>query len=126
MERIQLVTNLVAMEPRYHLFFQKRLYNRVPSGQKRVYRPATNVDEAMKYIFTYLTGNSKQCKFSLNELTDQIEGEYHPDIRTVKSLFLQNYREDILILEINYQSPVLCFWDTGYKILTENWYTVKN
>lgn len=124
-KRIQHVADLVAVDARYHMSCQKRLYNRVPSGKKRGYRPATNVDEAMEYIYSYLTENSEECQFSLDELMDQIEGEYRPDQRTVKARLMNKYEEDILIIEKHKQSPVVCFRDTGYKLLADQWYTAK-
>lgn len=121
-ERIQHVTDLVAVKRRYHLSCQKRLYNRVLSGQKKGYRPATNVDEAMDYIFSYLAENSEEFQFSLDDLMKQIEGEYRPDQRTVKTRLLKKY---ILIFDKNNHSAVVCFRDTGYKLLADTWYTAK-
>ncbi|KAG8182331.1 hypothetical protein JTE90_004097 [Oedothorax gibbosus] len=40
---------------------------------KRGYRPASNVDEAMGYVFSYLEDNSEECQFSFED--NQIEGE---------------------------------------------------
>lgn len=56
-------------------------------GQKGGHRPARNVDEDMEYISEYLLESSEECQFSLNKLIDQIDGDYCPDLRTVKHLF---------------------------------------
>lgn len=99
-QRIQHVTDLVAVEGRYHKLCQKRLYSRVKTEHKRGYRPATNVDEAMEYIYSYLDDNSEECQFCLDDLMNQIDGEYRPDPRTVKSRLLKKYEEDILSKKI--------------------------
>ena len=54
------------------------------------FQPAMNVDEAMNSIYLYLEGNAEECQFSLYDLMNQIEGEYRPNIRTVKSRLLRN------------------------------------
>ncbi|KYQ51937.1 hypothetical protein ALC60_08955 [Trachymyrmex zeteki] len=56
---------------------------------------------------------------------NQIEGDYRPHIKTVKARLLQKYGDDIIIAETANKCPVVCFHNTGYKILTEAWYEQK-
>ncbi|KAG8176230.1 hypothetical protein JTE90_011100 [Oedothorax gibbosus] len=53
-------TDLVAADAAYHISCYRKLYSRVPTGMKRGYHPASNVDEAMEYIFSYLEDNSEE------------------------------------------------------------------
>ncbi|GBO39839.1 hypothetical protein AVEN_240427-1 [Araneus ventricosus] len=73
-------------DARYHFFCQMKLY-RLPSetGAKRGYRPARNVVETMECIYSYLEEKPEECKFSMEELLNQIQGEFYPEIRTVKT-----------------------------------------
>lgn len=63
---------------------------------------------------------------SLDELMDKIEGDYRPHIKTVKAQLLKKYGDDIVLAFSVNKSPVVCFRDTGYKILTNIWYNQKS
>lgn len=47
---------------------------------------------------------------------------FQPDIPTVKSMLLKKIGEDILIIEAANKPAVVCFRNTGYKIITDTWY----
>ncbi|KAG8178708.1 hypothetical protein JTE90_024830 [Oedothorax gibbosus] len=107
-----------------HLSCYRKLYSRAPTGMKRGYRPASNVDEAMGYVFSYLEDNSEECQFSFED--NQIEGEFRPDMRTIKARLRKQYGDDVLISDSHHQTSVLCFKRTGYyKILSDNWYNER-
>lgn len=116
------MTDLVAADAAYHLSCYKKLYSTVPTGMKRGHRPASNVDEAMEFIFSYLEENSDECQFSFEDLVNQIEGEFRTDMRTIKARLRKQYGDDVLIADSHHQKSVLCFKKTGYKILSDNWY----
>lgn len=67
---------------KYLLLCYKRLYNRVSSGQSKAYWLITNVDEV---YFSYLTENSAECEFSLDNLINQIGGDSRSDRSTTKA-----------------------------------------
>ncbi|GBL98675.1 hypothetical protein AVEN_19720-1 [Araneus ventricosus] len=94
-------------------------------GLKGGYRPARNVDEVMEYIYSYLEEKSGECQFSMEELLNQIQGEFYPDIRTVKTRRFKKYGEDIVIAETCNQKCTVCFRNLGYKILIKSWYDNK-
>ena len=126
-DRIQQVkhhdTDLVAVDARYHFLCQQKFYTKpTTTGEKRGYHPATNVDEAMEVIYTYLFDNCYKCQFSLHHLIDQIEGEYRPDERTVKSRLQAKYGEDIIIADSPNIGCIVCFRNVGQKILSDQWY----
>ncbi|KAG8190191.1 hypothetical protein JTE90_011915 [Oedothorax gibbosus] len=115
-------TDLVAADA--DLSCYRKLYSRVPTGMKRGYR--SNVDEAMEYIFSYLEDNSEECQFLFEDLVNQIEGEFIPDMRTIKARLRKQYGDDVLITDSHHQTSVLCFKKTGYKILSDNyWYNER-
>ena len=123
--QIENITDLVAVDAQYHNSCMKAFYLPAKTSQKRGYWPASNVDEAMKTIFSYLRDNAEECQFSLEDLINLIEGDYRPDIRTVKSRLLKEFGDDILIVERANKSTIVCFRNTGYKILTDAWYSEK-
>lgn len=125
-DRVQQVrlneTDLVEVDAQYHLLCQQKFYTRPTTGAKWGYRPATNVDEAMEVIYTYLDNNSDECQFSLDHLIDQIEREYRPEMRTVMSRLKENYGEDIVIADSPNRGCIVCFRNTDDKILSNLWY----
>jgi hypothetical protein len=80
----------------------------------------------MQYIYSYLEQNSEEYQFSLDELMTKIEGDYRPHIKTVKAQLLKKYGDDILIAVTANKAPVVCFRNTGFKLLTEAWYSQKS
>lgn len=129
LERLEQVNDLVAVDAQYHNSCMKKLYQATPTGQMKKrgpYRPRSNeIDIAMQYIYSYLEENSEECQFSLDELMDKIEGDYRPHIKTVKAQLLKKYGNDILIAFTANKSPMVCFRNTGYKLLTDAWYNEK-
>jgi hypothetical protein len=87
---------------------------------------ANEIDTAMQYIYSYLEQNSEEYQFSLDELMTKIEGDYRPHIKTVKAQLLKKYGDDILIAVTANKAPVVCFRNTGFKLLTEAWYSQKS
>lgn len=75
-ERIQHVADLVAVDAKYHNTCMQIIYSMPSSGQKRVHRSVTNLDEAMEFIYSYLKKNAEGCQFPLYEAMDPIEKEY--------------------------------------------------
>lgn len=124
-ERISENTDLVALDARYHRFCQTKLYQAPPTGKPRGNRQHPTVDEAMEKIYSFLEENAEECQFSLDELMDQIEGE-RPQLRTVKNRLFAKYGEDILIVERPFKHTIVCFKNTGHKILTSTWYDSRS
>jgi hypothetical protein len=79
----------------------------------------------MGSILSYLKDNANECQFSLDDLMNLIEGDYRPDVRTVKSRLLKEFGDDVLIVERANKPTIVCFRNTGYKILTDAWYAEK-
>lgn len=62
---------------------------------------------------------------SVDEVLSQVDVEDHPDMRTMKTHLFQKYGEDVLNVECANQSPLICFWNVGNKILFEAFYENK-
>lgn len=124
-ERISEDTDLPALDARYHRFCQRKLYRPPTRGLKRGGHIQSTVDVAMAKIFDFLEENSEECQFSLTELIEQI-GENPPDIRTIKCHLFEKYGDHIVIAETSNRTPVICFKNSGYKILSHAWYAEKN
>ncbi|KAJ8891126.1 hypothetical protein PR048_010640 [Dryococelus australis] len=58
----------------------------------------------------------------LQHISDLVAAD---DVKTVKAKLLQKYGEDILLAVTVNKSPVVCFRNTGYKLLTDTWYNDK-
>ena len=69
----------------------RKLYNRPKTQGKRKRGPFANyVEAAMEDVYPYLENSDGECQFSLDELMDQIKGEYRPDKKTAKDHLLKN------------------------------------
>lgn len=127
LQRVGPVPDLIAADGQYHLFCMKKLYCRPQAEEKKVRGPfGEEIEEAMQNIFHFLDDNDEECQFSLEELMNKIEGDYRPDIKTVKDRLLKKYGSDILISTSANKKPVVCFKNTGYQILTDSWYQHKS
>lgn len=84
------------------------------------------IADAMDYIFSYLKENSSECQFSLEELQDQIKGEFYPHVKTIKAQLLKKYGDDIMISNTPNKPAVISFRNTGHKILSEAFYREKS
>lgn len=125
-ERIRCVPDLVAVGARYHRTCISHVYHALPAEAVQKGRPTGDkVDKAMEGIYLFLKENSDECQFSMNELLNQISGDFVPDMRTVKTHLKDKYGDDILINERQGRDCVVCFRNTGFKILSEKWYEEK-
>lgn len=121
-------TDLVAADARYHHRCHQNLYSLPRSLDKRpLMRPdVCNLPQAMEAIYSYLRENREECQFSLQELMDQITGEYVPDVRTVKANLIKHFGDKIVITESGQgKITLVCFRDVGQSILYKNWYEEK-
>lgn len=125
LQRIEYIPDLVAVNAKYHNGCMKQLYSSQVAQKRPRGQRAVNIEEAMELIYSYLNENSHECQFSLNELLNQIQTDCRPDFRTVKLHLSQKYGEDILFVDAIGQPTVVCFRNTGYKILTNTWYEEK-
>lgn len=123
-EQISQVNDQVGFDGLYHRLCHKKLYSRPKSEMKRGFRPTSNLDEAMQFIFDYLKENSDECQFTLDDLINQIESDYRPDPRTVASRLVDHYGDDILIVNTSKRETIVCFRHIGYKLLSEGWYNI--
>lgn len=122
LERVHSVQNLVAVGARYHGTCASRVYNTTPKGTKKGRPYGNKVDEAMGAIYSYLEENSSECQFSMSELVAKVEGNFVPDVKTIKNQLKKRYGGDILIIEKRRRGCIVCFRNIGYEILSEKWY----
>ena len=54
-----------------------------------------------------------------------IEGNYKPDVKTVKKKLQQKFGEDIFIIDQRNRECIICFRNIGYKLLADRWYEEK-
>ena len=86
-------------------------------------RPKEEVDVSMDGIYAFLENSDEECQFSLEELMSKIETDYKPHSKTVIKRLQEKYGSDVIISS---SAPyVICFKNTGYRILTESWYNQK-
>jgi hypothetical protein len=57
----------------------------------------------------------------LDEIFEDYNG-YVPVFKTIRGKLLDRYGEDLIITSERNRKPIICFRNTGYSILTENWY----
>ncbi|XP_076040412.1 glutamate--cysteine ligase isoform X1 [Oratosquilla oratoria] len=118
--RICNVVDLVAAEARYHSACMKKFYQTF-SGMKCGRPKSSTISEAMSHAFNYLEENREECQFTFSEIFSEYEGELPTD-KTIKSELIERYGHDIIVSVNKNRKPVICFRDTGNKILTDAWY----
>jgi len=127
--RIQPVDDLVAYEAQYHLY----CYKNFCSGFAKTPLPASikrgpfakEIDEAMDSIYNCLENNSDECQFSLDELINQIQGDFIPDKKTVKTHLQKRYGDNVIMYVHQKQKTIVCLKDIGEKVLKDSWYQNK-
>ena len=118
--RICNVVDLVAAEAKYHSGCMKKFYQ-TSSGMK-CGRPKTSTAfEAMSHAFNYLEQNREECQFTFSKIFSEYEGDLPTD-KTIKSELIGRYGHNIVVSVNKNRKPVVCFRDTGNKILTDAWY----
>lgn len=123
--RIQNVSDFVAVGARYHASCVRKV-NRGCS-KDRAGRPVSNeVNSAMADIYDYIEENSDECQFTFKELQECIKGDFVPYPTTIKQRLQEEYGHEILIFEKQGTPCIICFRNTGYKILSKAWYDAKN
>lgn len=119
--RLSNVTDLVAAEGRYHSSCIKHFY-KPPSEMVRVGRPKCNeTSEATVHAYKYLEANREECKFSFQEIFENYDGTLPTD-KTIKARLKENFGDDIIISTRQNRNSVVCFRDSGHKILNDAWY----
>ena len=125
LSRVDSVIDLVAAEAKYH---GKCFSNfcKLPS-ERQPGRPQDNaLAEAYEKLFSYLSEN-EECQYSINELLQKLT-EYLPPSaalcseKTLKNKLKEHFQEDVVIASRRGKPPVVCFRDTGFKILNNAWY----
>lgn len=101
----------------------KILYKLPARVHKRPGQPTPNIDQAMEIIFNFLEENRDECQFSLGQLIDEIPEDSRPHVKTVKKRLEEKYGDDIIISGSPNRGSVVCFKNTGHKILSDNWYS---
>ncbi|CAG9814961.1 unnamed protein product [Phaedon cochleariae] len=115
-------TDLVAVNAEYHQKCLQTFYQLPSRVQKRGHCPATYVDEAMEIIFKFLEDNSEECQFSVGQLLDLVPEDCRPHPKTLKRRLEGKYGDDIIISDSPNRECIICFKNTGHKILSDNWY----
>ncbi|CAH2989439.1 unnamed protein product [Chilo suppressalis] len=112
---IYLISSQLELDTIEHVFLMYIMHYLMENKKGRP--TGDKVDEAMEGIYSFLKENSEECQFSISELMNQINGDFVPHIRTVKNF--------ILIIEKQKRDCVVCFRNTGFKILSDKWYEEK-
>lgn len=121
--RLSSINDLVAEEAKYHkdcyINFLKPTSLQTPKTE--ILRDS-HVTKAMEEICIYLE-ESSDCQFSKDEILGIIS-ETKPQWWTIKAELERKYGDRILITSgVNrFSVPVVCFRDSGNKILNEAWY----
>lgn len=123
--RVGNVSDLVAAEGRYHGACGKQFFKRISTQQSSKGRPKNvEVTAAFDFVCNYIENNEDQCQFSLREILNDYKG-YIPTEKILKKRLIDKYGQEIVIATGINRQPVICFRNTGYTILTDNWYNSK-
>ena len=122
-ERVEPIPDLVAANGQYHFLCMKNFHVRLPTQgniAKDRGRPKDEVDICLQRIFNHLENSDEECQFTEEELMSKIEGDNPPHWKTVKARLLERYGSDIILT--SKKPHIVCFKNTGYKIITDAWY----
>lgn len=124
LDRLYLVSDLVAAEARYHKSCSKKYFARVSSSRPQGRPEDDDITNCFDYICNYLEENENECQFTLPEILKDFKG-YIPTFKTLKARLIKKYGDEIIVTDEKNQNQVICFRNTGYKILTNSWYDSK-
>lgn len=123
--RLQSFPDLVTADGQCHLSCMKNLQIRGPSLEvsRDRGRPKDEVDRQLQAVFNCLESSDEDCQFTPEELLNEIEGDNHPHWKTVRTRLIEKYGNDVFVS--THEPHVVCFKNTGYKILTDVYGTVN-
>lgn len=123
--RITNVLDLVAVEAKYHGDCHKKFFTLPKQGTKRGRPASEELNIAMEKIYNILE-SSDECQYAIEDLIKQVQGDgYELEIKSVVARLKLKYKDDVIVSTSKKQKTTICFRDTGYKILTNQWYTEK-
>lgn len=65
-------------------------------------------------------------QYAIEDLIKQVQGDcYELEVKSVVASLKLKYNDDVIVSTSKKQKTTICFCDTGYKILTNQWYTEK-
>lgn len=90
--------------------------------EKKPSESVDHVSKGMEEIYLYTEGNN-DCQFSMDELMAAVTGE-KLNWRTIQAKLLEKYEDRTIVKPgLNqFDVPIICFTDTGYKVLIDSWY----
>ena len=127
--RIEGVIDLVAAEAKYHNSCYVKFF-KMPSNRKRGRPEDDDLAAAFDDLFAFLKEND-ECQYSVEELHEKL-GEYLPACTSVcseknmRKKLVDHFGDDVIITSLHGRKPVVCFRDTGFKIINSSWYTQKS
>ena len=99
---------------------------KLPSKRKPGHPQNDDLAEAYEKLFSYLSEND-ECQYSVDELLRKL-AEYLPQStqlcseKTLKKKLEEHFGDNEIIASRRGKTPVVCFKDTGFKILNNAWY----
>lgn len=120
----RLGNDLIADEGRYHQNCMRKFFLPVRSTNIKGRPQDEDITTALQYVCNYIEGMEDECQFSLKEVLKDFPGPKVSE-KSLKKRLQDHYGSDIIISVGQHQETVLCFRNTGYKILSQQWYKSK-
>ena len=121
---------LVAEETRYHRscsskFFSVKKQHLNPSG-KRGRPDDEDIVTGLEKVCSYME-DADDCQFTLQELLDVMHQNQTCKISAsyLKTKLQEKYRSDVIITTLQKKTPIVCFRNSGDKLLCNSWYNEK-
>ena len=126
--RIQLSSDLVAAEGKYHRYCAQRFYagsqllHDIPSSAGRP--PDKEKTKPFETLCQYLREND-ECQYSMNELFDLYQGycgaEGGYTVKWLQQKLAEYFGEDIVVTHVRGKPNVISFRDHSHKIIRDVW-----
>lgn len=112
---------LVYEESKYHKSYERKFctQNPVDENKKRGRPLGEDLANAFSNLCDFLESEN-ECQFSLNFLHEKLDGTC--DEKTLKNKCINKYGDNIIITTNCGKKSIVCFKNTGFKVLTNAWY----
>lgn len=112
--------DLVKENARYHLScYDNFRLTHMKNSTAESHSKSSDVQDAFEELFRNME-ESDECQFTFNDLLEKMKG-HRPTKKTLKQKLINKYGSEIIMVERPPKPTVICFRNTGYKVIEKFW-----